>query len=279
MIKEKYFLAENADIYYRYSLIDSSKPTILFLHGLGESGLCFREAFETPAIAKNFNLLVPDLAGFGRSSAAKCDDYRFFSQIRRVKALCGSLGLKEYFLVGHSMGGDLGTLLCKEVGLEVMGFVNVEGNLTLKDRFISDEFVAADETGYLETWLEGVFIRQTLQGIMDKYPDAQGSCQRYVASLRSARIKALATSVHEIHLYHGEVKDDAGGAMGKRFVELRQPKIFCWGEWCLDPFTRDYIKDRKLEARSFLAHHWVMIDASKEFYRFLGDFFQGLKPK
>ncbi len=40
---------------------------IVFLHGLGESSLCYAEAFANKAL-RDFSLLAFDLPGFGRSS-------------------------------------------------------------------------------------------------------------------------------------------------------------------------------------------------------------------
>jgi len=51
------------------SAIQGDRPSLVFLHGLGESGLSFSKAFERPELAR-FNLVVPDLLGFGRTEAA-----------------------------------------------------------------------------------------------------------------------------------------------------------------------------------------------------------------
>ena len=51
-------------------LRDTAPPepglTLLFIHGLGESGLCFEELARRPEL-KALRLLIPDLPGYGRS--------------------------------------------------------------------------------------------------------------------------------------------------------------------------------------------------------------------
>ena len=67
---------DGGQMYYRYNDFDASRPTVLFIHGIGESGFCFLEAFQAPLLS-DFNIVVPDLLGFGRSSPAADQDYTF----------------------------------------------------------------------------------------------------------------------------------------------------------------------------------------------------------
>ena len=53
-------------IFIRKSLIASARADLWFIHGFAESSFSFQEAFRSP-LAKEFNLYVPDLPGFGVS--------------------------------------------------------------------------------------------------------------------------------------------------------------------------------------------------------------------
>jgi pimeloyl-ACP methyl ester carboxylesterase len=68
-MKEDYIELEDGWFSVRHSGLHQGLPTLLFIHGLGESGLCFNEAFDFPEM-KAFNLIVPDMLGYGRSSAS-----------------------------------------------------------------------------------------------------------------------------------------------------------------------------------------------------------------
>ena len=63
MINEATISVPDGYMFYRHNQIDQERTTLLFLHGLGESGLCFVDAFHEPAL-KNYNIIVPDLLGY-----------------------------------------------------------------------------------------------------------------------------------------------------------------------------------------------------------------------
>jgi pimeloyl-ACP methyl ester carboxylesterase len=48
--------------------------TIVMVHGLGESGLSFKEGWTGPFLT-HYDVIVPDLMGYGRSSGASDNDY------------------------------------------------------------------------------------------------------------------------------------------------------------------------------------------------------------
>ena len=75
----------------------------------------------------------------GRSSQSDTGDYSFTFQISRLSELVNRLENGELILVGHSMGGDIATLFCREAPENIIkGYVNVEGDITRFDVFISN---------------------------------------------------------------------------------------------------------------------------------------------
>lgn len=85
------------------ALIDAGHgEAVLFVHGLGGSHSDWRHQIEP--CAHHFRVLVPDLRGFGASSAGtrRID----IPQLARdLLALLDALGIERCHLVGHSMGG------------------------------------------------------------------------------------------------------------------------------------------------------------------------------
>ena len=81
-------------------------PTILFIHGLAESGEAFR-AF-VPALSRHARVVRMDLRGYGRSPAMPADHpWRFASLVEDVVALIGALGAPKVHLVGGKIGGTI----------------------------------------------------------------------------------------------------------------------------------------------------------------------------
>ena len=132
---------------------------MLFLHGLGESGLSFSEAFDEIDL-KEYNIVVPDLLGYGRSSAADGDGYSFEAQLERIWQLAEhqNFDLQEIHLIGHSLGGDLATLMCEQDDeTRIKSLVNVEGNLTSHDLFISRKAAWAAKRPDFKQWFDDEF--------------------------------------------------------------------------------------------------------------------------
>jgi pimeloyl-ACP methyl ester carboxylesterase len=191
-------LSDGSVAYVRHNLLKPEKNNVLFVHGLGESGRCFSEAFEHLP-ESTFNLLVPDLAGYGRSSSAA--DYSFDAYCTRLWMVIEelerrrSLSIAELSVVGHSMGGDLATLLCyRDTARRITSFVNVEGDLTKSDVFISQRAVQADESGSFPKWFKDFKELTVLEEWGRQHPE----CRRYYASLTFAREEAFLANAIEL---------------------------------------------------------------------------------
>ena len=138
------------------------RKTLLFVHGFGDSWLTFKRVFEDSRF-DGFNIIVPDLVGYGRSSnSLKQGGYNFNSHDKWFCNLIRYKGLQELIVIGHSMGGDLIILLCKfdREGI-VKKFVNIEGDLTQFDLFISSKAVKAHEDGRFDEWFKE-FVNTTV---------------------------------------------------------------------------------------------------------------------
>ncbi|MEJ2664019.1 MAG: alpha/beta hydrolase, partial [Spirochaetia bacterium] len=134
---EKVIELEAGWCYLRYAEAGRNNPSLLFIHGLGDSSLAFDEALADESL-RDFNLYAPDLFGCGRSTCAGDNDYRLEKLGRHLRELMKQLEVESYYLVGHSMGGDIATLMAQaDVRNTIRAVVNIEGNLTQDDLFIS----------------------------------------------------------------------------------------------------------------------------------------------
>lgn len=255
-------------MYYRHNGFDSARPTIIFVHGIGESGLCFLEAFHDSGL-EDFNIVVPDLIGFGKSSRAEDLDYSFSQQIIRINGLLTEMGITAFNLVGHSMGGIIGTQYCDRHGDRVLSFVNIEGDLTADNRFIVDSAIRADSEGRFEEWLRIDFAQQQLMSICHQWP----STVRYLASLNMCESKAFLDSAYEIDKSIEPLADGETAKIGKTYLELNTRRVFCWGSESISANAREFLDRSNLVNKGFPeSFHWVMLDRTEQFYSFLADF-------
>jgi pimeloyl-ACP methyl ester carboxylesterase len=102
---------------------DDRAPTVVYVHGLGESGRCFEALAADPALA-HLRHVIPDLPGYGRSpwpaqtsSLIEVADHvaawlasRGGPAPPRVTDPTGAAASAAPVVVGHSMGGVISRL-------------------------------------------------------------------------------------------------------------------------------------------------------------------------
>jgi pimeloyl-ACP methyl ester carboxylesterase len=88
-------------LHYRDSGGEGSTPLVL-LHGLGSSSKDWEFNFE--ALARKRRVIAPDLRGFGESARPK-GPHTPSDYAADVLALLEALGIREFDLLGYSMGG------------------------------------------------------------------------------------------------------------------------------------------------------------------------------
>jgi pimeloyl-ACP methyl ester carboxylesterase len=81
----------------------AGKPPMLCIHGGGAHGHWFD--YVASAFATDYHVLALDLRGHGDSEWTEPPEYSYAKYAEDVAALVEHLGLRNFVLVGHSMGG------------------------------------------------------------------------------------------------------------------------------------------------------------------------------
>ncbi|MGD1919040.1 MAG: alpha/beta fold hydrolase [Pleurocapsa sp.] len=95
----------------RHSPTQSEKPVMVFIHGWGGSGRYWRSTAE--ALADDFDCLLYDMRGFGRSTLSQNSPslgYEMVDYAEDLAILLDELKLKQVYLNAHSMGASIATL-------------------------------------------------------------------------------------------------------------------------------------------------------------------------
>ncbi len=79
-------------------------PTVILLHGLGASAEVWLPNID--ALARNHQVLVPDLAGFGRSDKPS-PSFSPLDYASIIDDFLKALNVKKASLIGHSLGGGI----------------------------------------------------------------------------------------------------------------------------------------------------------------------------
>ena len=113
--------ANGIDIHYLRT--GGDYPPLIALHGLLGDGACLAPLAR--ALESDFDLVLPDARGHGKSSAP-AKGYSYGDQAGDVVELLRSLKLQAPILLGHSMGGMTAAVAARELGAGVSGVVLVD---------------------------------------------------------------------------------------------------------------------------------------------------------
>lgn len=83
-------------------------PALVFVHYWGGSRRTWSEIIAR--LSNRFRCITLDLRGWGKSDR-QTDDYSLFAQADDVAGVIESLGVRDFVLIGHSMGGKIAQIL------------------------------------------------------------------------------------------------------------------------------------------------------------------------
>lgn len=240
------------------------RPALLFLHGLGESGLCFEHLCARPDLAP-WRLLVPALPGYGRSPWT-ARPWSLAEQADHLAAWLRDRRTGPVVAVGHSQGGVTGLLLAERHPDLVAGLVDVDGNKSRGDCVFSG--AASRQTA--AAFLAGGFDRLRL---LVYRAGADDPAQRgYFAGLRLCDPTLFHANSREL------VALSTAEALAGRLAALPCPKLYVAGQpggACA--------RSRELLAAAGVptvvlepSGHWPFIDRVEEFAAGLGRFVAAL---
>jgi pimeloyl-ACP methyl ester carboxylesterase len=188
---------------------------ILFLHGFGSTKEDYADVVCYPAFAGR-PVLAYDAPGCGATRCADLSKISIPFLVATAKAVLQHFGIRQFHLVGHSMGGLTALMLAHEESARVLSFTDIEGNVAAEDCFLSRQVVdyPADTA---EAFLDD-FIERTWHSPFH-------SCPLYAASLkhkvRAEAVKGIFTSMVQL--------SDHEDLMTK-FLALSFPRMFMYGE-------------------------------------------------
>lgn len=276
MMHESYFYIGDECYFMAHSELKLSRPTLLFLHGLGDSGISYRPYLYSDLI-KNYNILIPDLLGCGKSSSAK--DYDFNHQVQgieqHIKYLKENSGIKfsNFILIAHSMGSIHATLLCQsEFKRMVKAFINVEGSITQYGSFIAEEMMNALKSHNFIKWYD--HFKQKI--IYEKLAAQFSSIRPYYASLEFCRPEAFIKNAMQMYEMSKALLGKYTHLIGKKYADLAIPSVYCYGDtMCKE--TIEFLQEYNLKSRYFLCkNHFLLSECMGEFVCFIDDYVRRL---
>lgn len=221
---------------------------IWFLHALGDSHRCFRDAYRHP-IAEHTRMFLFDLPGHGASPPRRSG-----LSIDEAAQICVDLVLtfsahRRVVLVGHSIAGIIATRAAQMLDCRPSLVISVEGNLTRADAFYS---------GQAANFEEPQRFYSAFQSRILQLAQRDDSVRRYFCSLHFA-------DPHTLWTLGRSVLNCA--TPGEDFVSLACPHIYYWDDLSVTKSSKAFLVTHAVPQRKLAgAGHWPMVASPAMFY-------------
>jgi pimeloyl-ACP methyl ester carboxylesterase len=104
---DRFFQRGDYRLFYRHTVIDSTRPTFVLLHGWSGNNTAFIPLVRL-LTEMRINTVVPDLRGHGLSSKHRRRvEYRYEEFAEDLKLLLNKLNLPKVTIIGYSAGGAI----------------------------------------------------------------------------------------------------------------------------------------------------------------------------
>lgn len=251
-----------------------SRGTLFYIHGLGESTLCFERVMADPRL-ESWHHLAPDMMGYGKSDWTETP----FDVERHAQSLSRLMDeldpQRPVTLVGHSMGGVIGLYLARLQTSRTHAVVNVEGNISPAD--CTGSAVAARQA--LAGWLEGGFFNY-LQDL-GRPVDETDPTQERAAVLRAYSASAHLCDPRTFHLNSRDlVRESATETLAQRLSALDLPQVYIHGSpRGTGPRSLDLLRAANIPLIALNdAGHWPYLDQHDGFIDALVEFLNARIP-
>jgi len=245
---------------YRKAAGERSGRTLLWIHGLGESSLCFRNIVRHPSLA-GMNHLYPDMPGYGKAPWPE-HPLSFAKLVDNLACYLELLIQDPVVVVGHSLGGVLGLLLAERRPDLVNALVDVDGNKTAEDCVYSGRASDMESEMFFSNIFPAMLDDIYREGISD--PALRG----YYTSLCLCDVRTF--HQHSIELFELSRKRH----LAKRLATLDMSKLYIGGSpGGVSTCSLEMLKAVEVPMSMVKpSGHWPFIDQPDDFAEILKGF-------
>jgi pimeloyl-ACP methyl ester carboxylesterase len=242
-------------MFVRRSGTPGMRGTVLYLHGLGESGLCFEHIPEHHELA-DWDHAIVDLPGYGRSlwpelpmdMAAVADHLHNWMKEKLQEPV---------YLVGHSMGAIIALVVAERHPSHVRGLIDIDGNKCDADCTFSGQAASMCLSDFLSEGFASMLDRVYRAGL------GQQAMRGYFASMRLCDPSAF-------HLHAEELCElSRSNLLADRLASVPVPTAFIAGS----PGGASELALEQVEAAKIPTYrvspsgHWPFLDQPEQFVK------------
>jgi pimeloyl-ACP methyl ester carboxylesterase len=196
----------------------AGKETLVLLHGLGADKDNWLSMMKN---LRQYHAVIPDIPGFGDSGKSADMKYDAASQAERIARFVEKLGLRDFYLAGNSMGGNIAGLYAAAHPEKVKGLILVaSGGIAFP---VKSDFARALEKGEKPLLIGNTGeYRKMMAFVFHKTPQIPGFIER-----------ALVKKAVRNRPYNEKAAKDLFGnpaLLEGHFGRLTMPTLILWGD-------------------------------------------------
>lgn len=196
-------------------------PALILLHGFGSS-LQTWEAWA-PVLAQHYRVIRLDLPGFGLTGAAPSRDYSEAREVATLTHLADRMGLRDFALMGHSLGGKMAWELAAAEPERVKALVLIAPDgYAPPAQWGTKPYAVSGAMRLINYSLPKFLVRQFLAAAYaDPHTVSQALVDRYHDMLRAPGVRNAILDRADQTLYTNPVP---------RLQRIQAPTLLLWGE-------------------------------------------------
>tara|TARA_A200000113_G_C8799861_1_gene333746 strand:+ start:145 stop:1032 length:888 start_codon:yes stop_codon:yes gene_type:complete len=284
--KEEYIKGDKATLYVRRAGPQDAPPIVL-LHGYPQTSAMWHGV--APILARSFQVICPDLRGYGKSDKPTSDlSHSLYSKRAMAKdivAIMKHLGHKKYFIGAH----DRGARVAHRLGLDHPHYVNA---MVLLDIAPTREMYAGTTTHFARAYWHWFFLIQPSplpEQIISKDPESfwKLKCFNQTSGDNPFTKEALAEYLDAFKspkTIHASCEDYRAAASidiehdNEDQKKLVMPILALWAkrgviEKCFDALKLWRKRADKVEGESINATHYMAEEIPEEIAKRMSEFF------
>ncbi len=261
---------------------NGNKPTIVFLHGFSDRKENFY--FSAKNLYKNFDIIIPDLPGFGNSTS----DHRLVYSLDNYESwVCEFIeqnNISRFHLVGNSLGGAIATRLAIKFPdkIKSLSLIDPAGFYLSEKESVYDEALTGTNLFRVET-------PEGYEKFRDRIFYNRPSLPKYIKEFMiSSAIKnkdwygKIFNELANIKLVKDGVKTIEELSLNSTCKEVQVPTTIFWGKHdTLFPYeTAEFLKQQIKEAEVVIFQdigHCPHLENPKRFAQELNDCLEKIK--
>ncbi len=242
-----------------------AEKCILWIHGLGESGLCFEKTAHHELFS-SFRHLIPDMPGYGRSLHPE-QPLSIEESAGCLAAWLKSRNVKQVTIAGHSLGAVVGLILTRNHPELVSRLIDIDGNKSLKDCSYSGKAVGVDLEEFAQRNFPEMLDKIYFSGSNSEAVSGQ-AFRGYYASLRMCDVATFYKQSLELVAY------SKSEHLAEDLKKCGKPHIYIAGHpGGADKRSLDLLEQAGVETVKLSpSGHWPFMDCPQKFAEVVYEF-------